>query len=157
MVEKKHDKYNKASDDRTPFLFIGESMCKRVNCIDDEGAYSYYIWPVTNPDKGQNDRVLLDIYTETKKLVLTGGNPLTTDVLEGQGKLHMVYLKDGSATERELEVDMRVVIPTDNVIYWYENTGDVNLLIRDTCSEFDNKNEPSLQAVAQALVSLVSR
>ncbi len=146
---KKSKPYNAASADRRPYLFIGESLGTRIDQIDDE--QSYYIWPVKNQDLGKSGRVLLDIYTRTKPSVLIGGNSVQVDVLEGLGTLTIIQLADGSQEERVLEPGVRTNIPSNNVAYWYENTGAGNLLLRDTCPGFDPTHEPLAEDLVRAL------
>lgn len=116
-----------------------------------EGGVEFDIMTVSSPWMKEGDRVLLNIATRTGDSVLIGGNALNIDVLRGAGRLVTTDLKDGSVNETPLEPGQHLTIPSDNVVYRYENTGDGNLLLRDTCLDFSLAHEPSAQDVVQAL------
>jgi len=159
MSKSRSKSFKKSSGQVYQHRLIGESLGSRIH-YDRSDALgnrcAFYIWPISSPTLGKSDRVLLDIYTQTEPNVLIGGNKLNVDVLEGIGKLTVVNFLDGEIVERQLEPGMKVDIPAENVAYWYENQGRNNLLLRDTCTDFDPINEPLLEDVVRTLASLYS-
>lgn len=71
--------------------------------------------------------------------------------MQGLGKVCMIDLKDGTPSEVILWPKSRTTIPSDNILYWYENIGALNLQLRDTCPGFEMAHEPSVEDVVQVL------
>jgi hypothetical protein len=132
------------------FLETEEKVVGSTPITDEEGV-DFDIITISHPDITEGDRVLLDIATKTGKNVLIGGNPLDVTVLKGLGELTMIDLKDGTRSVNVLKPGVRVTIPSDNIVYWYENKGPNNLLLRDSCPGFDIAHEPSVGDVVQAM------
>jgi hypothetical protein len=140
---------------RTPPGFAQYLMSKEKivgsKPVKNEEGVDFDIITISHPDIAESDRVLLNIATKTEESVLIGGNPLNVTVLKGLGELTMIDLKDGSQSVSVLSPGVKATIPSDNIIYWYENKGPNNLLLRDSCFGFDIAHEPSVEAVVQAL------
>lgn len=132
------------------YLEDGEKIVASTPIVDESGV-DFDVMTVASPGMKEGDRVLLNIATKTGDNVLIGGNPLGIDVLRGAGRLVVTDLKDGSVTETQLEPGQHLTIPSDNVVYSYENTGNGNLMLRDTCLDFSLAHEPSAQDVVHAL------
>ncbi len=137
------------------YLGVDEKIVASTPFIE-EGGIDFDIMTVSSPGMKEGDRVLLNIATKTGDSVLMGGNPLAVDVLRGAGKLVTTDLKDGSISETPLTPGQHLTIPTDNIVYRYENTGERTLVLRDTCLDFDLNHEPRAEQVVSALINLAS-
>jgi len=124
----------------------------------DTDGNSFDIAYIQNPSLKDGSRVILDIHTKTGKNVLIGGNPLYISNLKGIGRISMVDLKNGKRHDVFLEPGTGAIVPSENVLYWYDNLCDFgDLIVQDTCPNFDPAHEPSLQAVTEVLTGLYTR
>ncbi|HUP26505.1 MAG TPA: hypothetical protein VM124_02570 [Candidatus Limnocylindrales bacterium] len=107
--------------------------------------------PVTGPDLGENDRVILNIRACTEPCILIAGEPFTDRVIRGMGRLSIVDLAAGKRHMRTLIEGEKIVINPGS-LYWYANDGLYDsLLIKSTCPGFNEADEPSLRQVVQLL------
>lgn len=110
-----------------------------------------------SPGYKDKDRALLEVRTKMRPCAYIGdGNPLSLEVKDGFGKLRTVDLQTGDIAERFLEPGWTGEVPS-GVIYWYENFGsekDSDLVILDTCPDFDAENEPALSDVVERFIAL---
>lgn len=136
------------------FLNSGEYI-KETAVIADDGS-DFSILTISGGGIQEGDEVLLDIRTRTGKNALIGGNPLSIKVLQGIGSLLITDLKTGEATATLLVPGTEVKVPSDNIVYWYENwDNEESLVLRDACPGFDPKHEPHLEDLAKAAVRLL--
>ncbi len=136
------------------FLQTDESIVERIDSEPDDHSVDYSIFVLERPDLTTGDEVLLEIRASAEPCVLIGGNFLKLDILQGFGRLAIIELATGQMRNIALEKGTEAKVPADNTLYWYENTGDVPLVVRDHCGEFDPTNEPRLSDLVQALTQL---
>ncbi len=134
------------------YLLDGETLGKPI--VSGELGSSFYIWPINSSEHESGDRVILDIPSATEPNILIGGNPLNIEVLDGFGRLRAIELASRKEENKFLEPGVELEIPSDNIIYYYENLGESSLVIRDTCPSFRLEHEPLVKNVAEALINL---
>ncbi len=136
------------------FLRDGETISESTK-VGGSGFVDYDIHAVQREGLKDGDEVILDIRFMSECLVLIGGNPLDLEVIQGDGIVDEIDLKTGERTTRILFSDSnnRHQISPENTLYWYLNPdSSSNFLVRDHCDDFDPKNEPTLEKVAEAVV-----
>lgn len=111
----------------------------------------YVLWPVTKDGRGPDDRVLLEIISESDPVVLMGGNPLHIETMHGRGRLTTVDLGNGNKDMTTLREGKSVDVPA-GTIHFYENYHDRPLVVRDTSLDFDVANEVRLSKFVQAII-----
>ncbi len=135
------------------FLKPGETVVDTItNASGGEVDYSIYV--LERSDLSTGDEVLLEISSKLEPCVLIGGNPLKIDVVQGFGRLAIIDLKSGAGSEIFLEPGVEAEVPANNILYWYENMGEDQLILRDHCDDFGPANEPGLADVVNRLISL---
>ena len=139
----------------TPFLEEGEKIGDGFFTSDTPRGVSFGIYEVLKNGRPKSDRVLITVSKATDESVLVGGNPLQVDVLSGLGQLSMLDLATGVESSITLEPGVTVSIPTGNIMYSYHNQGEKELVLRDTCPEFNPDNEPSAVAVFSAIRGVI--
>lgn len=112
---------------------------------------------VNKPGRGENDRVLLDVRTESVPCILIGGNSFTIETLHGIGRVALVDTESGAQISILLKPGVDVIIPI-GVICTYYNCGQEGsqLVLRDTSEDFDLANEITAQEMVARLCNIFS-
>jgi len=136
------------------FLEPGETLGTTINFGDDENNPTFLLHPVLRAGRADDDRVLLEIRSNSEPLVLVGGNPLHIETLHGLGSVATVDLATGEKTVEELQPGTTIDIQPGG-IHWYENLSE--LLVRDTSLDFQLANEVRLGDFVQAIADTIGR
>ncbi len=134
------------------FLVPGETLVESIHLDVDPHKYTVHV--VDRGDIKIGDEVIIEVMTSTEPCILIAGSPLELNVLSGAGRLVMRTLESGDEQTEALIEDDLLAVPAANTLYWYENLGQGNLVLRDHCDDFNPDNEPTLREVATALSSL---
>lgn len=127
----------------------GESIGETVQIRKPDGDYDMTF--IRNAAGKIGDVVLLGIYDHTPPLVLVAGQKLSIFTLYGKGLLRQRNLNDSSLSIQQLMPGTRATVSPDNTLYWFENTGQDKLIVRDESPGFVQLHEPSLPEIAQIL------
>ena len=136
------------------YLEESESLTDSQAFGNDSGA-DFTIHFIKGPHAKYGDRVFVDVGSYTEDSVLIGGNPLHLKVVQGSGKLVTLDLKDGTSSTTDLEPGTIATVPSINNVYRYEKTSDDNLVIQDTCLDFNPDHEPSAEKVVRDLTAMI--
>lgn len=92
----------------------------------------------------EGDEVVVEVSTSTGENVLTGGNPLEIQVLQGFARLAMRDMISGETVELFAEPGMDIEISPHNTFYQFTNLSNEPFIYRDYCEDFNPSDEPSL-------------
>lgn len=135
-------------------LGAGEVIAETIPCVSHQADYDVHI--LERPGLTTGDEVLLDIRSQTERLVLIGGNALELEGVSGAGVVVMYDLSSGERQDVTLGVGDRAQVSPNNTLYWYENSGQEPFVVRDHCDGFVAEHEPCAEDVAKGLISLLS-
>ncbi len=132
------------------YLRHGESISDSSVEITEHGTVGVHT--VERAGLRSGDEVLLDIVGNSEPLVLIGGNAARIEVQTGWGLLTIMDLCDPAVQDHvQLRTNDTYRIPSTNSVYWYSADSDQNWIIRDRCTGFESKFEPTAQQVVDAL------
>ncbi|MCA9331035.1 hypothetical protein KC957_03225 [Candidatus Saccharibacteria bacterium] len=136
-------------------LGAGEAIAETIPCVSDQMDYDVHV--LERPGLSTGDEVLLDIRSQTERLVLIGGNALELEGISGTGTVIMYDLATGERNDVTLGVGKRTQVSPNNTLYWYENSGEESFIVRDHCDGFVPEHEPSAEDVAKGVIGLLGR
>ena len=114
---------------------------------------------VRSPGYNDGDQALLVVHTKMRPCAYLAGNPLQLEVKQGQGRLQTVNLATSEIISTDLQPGWTGEVHP-GVVYWYENAEDASqqdLVVLDTCVDFNPDHEPALEDVVKRFTSLLSQ
>jgi hypothetical protein len=123
------------------FLQAGE----RVDETISGDGFKIHVLSGNQVKKG--DEVFVEVDMMTPDNVLSGGSEIKAQVLQGFGWLTTKNMRTNETSDFFLEQGSGFTISPDDTYYRVTNlSGDEGPLVyRDTCEDFDIKNEPTLE------------